>query len=321
MFMFFSEGQGEGPDCTGKASVIKVVNISDYVAASENIRRMRMTKEELENEQRVDDDYNVLVRTIEEQEFELNKYTENIGTFNTELFRQNLDNLLKAKGLKISELEAALGLSAGYISRVTGPDSKRKLTVETLWKIAEILQVNIDDLLNKDVSEPGRDLKTVFEFIDRLYQETINEDIHWENIGSSPNERNDIFFEEKNGTKVFLVNSLPEDECSIYDAFLVTLPVGDIYFFGAKGKNGTDEFSMYLVDIEREDHGIDPRIQILNTGKDITGTLYGRCKKLMKAITSRKRNFVLSDEARGYLNSYLRPRNIIDGLDEPLPFT
>lgn len=319
MFMFFSEGQGEGTDRTGQASVIKVVNISDYVAASENLRHMKMAKEE----QRADtDNYKALVRMIEEQELELNKYTENIGTFNTELFRQNLDNLLKAKGLKISELEAALGLSAGYISRVTGPESKRKLTADTLWKIAEILQTNIDDLLNKDISEPGRDLKTVYEFIDRLYQETINEDIHWEDIGSSPNERNDIFFKEKkNGTKVFLVNSLPEDKCGIYEAFLVELPVGDIYFFSAKGKSGTDEFSMYLVDIEREDHGIDPKIQILNTGKDITGTLYGRCKKLMKAITSRKRNFVLSDDARGYLNSYLRPRNIIDGLDEPLPFT
>lgn len=66
------------------------------------------------------------------------------------ILSSNLDYLLKRHGLRISDLEELLGVSAGYVSRTVNPDSKKRLSVDIVWKISAVFQVNVDDLLNID---------------------------------------------------------------------------------------------------------------------------------------------------------------------------
>src|SRR5437870_926003 len=68
-----------------------------------------------------------------------------LNPINTKLFRERLVSLRKAKGLNQDELSEKIGHAANYIMRV---ETGRIKTVpwETLAKIAQILDVLVDDL-------------------------------------------------------------------------------------------------------------------------------------------------------------------------------
>lgn len=84
------------------------------------------------------------------------------------ILSSNLDYLLKRHGLRISDLEELLGVSAGYVSRTVNPDSKKRLSVDIVWKISTVFQVNVDDLLNIDFQVTTQSLSDVIAFFKKL---------------------------------------------------------------------------------------------------------------------------------------------------------
>ena len=86
--------------------------------------------------------------------------------------------------LRISDLEELLGVSAGYVSRTVNPDSKKRLSVDIVWKILVIFQVNVDDILNIDFQVPTQSLHDVIDIFKKLKQDTDEATIHWNNQGN-----------------------------------------------------------------------------------------------------------------------------------------
>ena len=92
----------------------------------------------------------------------------------------NIYSLVKAKGLKIGDIEENAGVSKGYLSRINKEDNTSSPTIEVLASIAEQLGVGIDYLVNfpQELLTPNEQF--VFKFIDRLNEQTITGKLDWE---------------------------------------------------------------------------------------------------------------------------------------------
>ena len=109
-----------------------------------------------------------LNQKIEEQKKQIYDFINAQANYDSKFLSGNLDYLLKMHSLRISDLEELLGVSAGYVSRTVNPDSKKRLSVDIVWKISVIFQVNVDDLLNIDFQVPTQSLRDVIDFFKKL---------------------------------------------------------------------------------------------------------------------------------------------------------
>jgi len=64
-------------------------------------------------------------------------------------FSENARYLCKQKGKSIGELEKEIGVSKGYLSRIV--NSEKAISLANLYKISQILETTIDDLISKDM--------------------------------------------------------------------------------------------------------------------------------------------------------------------------
>lgn len=94
-----------------------------------------------------------------------------------ETFIKNLDYLMRERGAKASDMEAAAEISAGYISRLKNSSSFP--SVEVLISFADSLGVTINSLLYGNYSMSSNDELFVVSFLEKLLTDTTNETIHW----------------------------------------------------------------------------------------------------------------------------------------------
>ena len=212
--------------------------------------------------------------------------------------------------MKISELESILKVSAGYISRTIGNESKRRLSVDILWKVAELFRVNIDDLLNRDLTTPTRDLRQIVKFVQGLYEDTESEKIRWENIGTEPNDKNEMFFRLEGGNPYFIPSEAPLFLCDLRGGYSVDISIGTLYLFEERISSDRNDYSLYLYDKNLEECGgdRDPLVEIAFSSSDPSRILEANCKKLVNAIKGHEKDFVISEEAREYVAWYLNRR-------------
>ena len=82
-----------------------------------------------------------------------------------EILYKNIKALCICHRIKISDLETKIGLSVGYLSRM----SRKKITVDRIAKAAEILGTTIDDLLHNDFENELGQMIAVNEFRDSYF--------------------------------------------------------------------------------------------------------------------------------------------------------
>ena len=80
---------------------------------------------------------------------------------------ENIYLLIKEKDLKIGDVESKSGISTGYLSRLK--DSKTNINIESLYKIANYLNVTIDSLVNCDFSELSATEKYMLNFLTKTF--------------------------------------------------------------------------------------------------------------------------------------------------------
>lgn len=91
----------------------------------------------------------------------------------------NIMFLAERKKIKIGFLEKEANCSAGYLSRVSSGDIVAVPPVEKLEKIANLLEVSIDTLINIDVQMVTPNELLVSEFIYRVKSQTKECNIEW----------------------------------------------------------------------------------------------------------------------------------------------
>jgi transcriptional regulator with XRE-family HTH domain len=116
---------------------------------------------------------------LQEQEDFINDYIEQIGEFDNGILSSNISYLTKRNGLRIGEVEKLLGVSVGYISRTTKEGSAKKLSIDVVWKIAKLFEVNVNTLISTDLRVPGTNTDLLIQFLIKLRKDTLEDKIRW----------------------------------------------------------------------------------------------------------------------------------------------
>lgn len=98
--------------------------------------------------------------------------------FNKDLMIKNISLMLTEMCKKIGELEAEVGVSAGYISR-TAKDPKSKPGIDFVVKVAEALNTSMDTLLNVDLGELTPTERYLISFLEKLKNDTLTDKLDW----------------------------------------------------------------------------------------------------------------------------------------------
>ncbi len=90
---------------------------------------------------------------------------------------ENIFTLANNKGIRKGELEEKIGLSKGYLSRLKG---KNELpSTEKMQRIAGILDVSLERLLNEDYSELGENDILTYDFICKIFNWSKDNNVIW----------------------------------------------------------------------------------------------------------------------------------------------
>lgn len=130
---------------------------------------------------------------MKEQENYIQEFIDNRPDFDNRILMKNLAFLLKKYNLKMGDLEKILGISAGYISRTAKENSTKKLSIDVVWKIAELFEISIDKLIGDDISELSGNTGMLVAFMDKLHHQTECVDIEWESWGGVHGETDETF--------------------------------------------------------------------------------------------------------------------------------
>lgn len=98
---------------------------------------------------------------------------------------KNIDNILKKRKIKRSTVQEAVGVSAGYLSRLQRPKEKALvLSYDLLDRIAVYLGVSTD-YLKLNTLEHTTDEYSLIDFFESLYFKSIKNDLFWNLVNLS----------------------------------------------------------------------------------------------------------------------------------------
>lgn len=161
-----------------------------------------------------DDSRDAWLSTLQEQEEYIEEYLKNLGEFDNTLLVRNITYLAKKYGFKFGDLESAIGLSAGYISRTAKTDSKKKMSIDVVWKLSKLFEVDIRDLIETDLSIPRGNGEALVKFVEKLKRQTIAGELDWQIQGGytssldSRYEEMGLIKEQEDESSVYLSNNL-----------------------------------------------------------------------------------------------------------------
>lgn len=104
--------------------------------------------------------------------------------FDRNRLMNNIATLIKEKNIKIGELENAVDISTGYLSKMTKPENESMPGIDLIWKLAEKLGVSVDMLVGGDFSKSNDNLLYLVKFLHELKLETDAHGINWSKFSS-----------------------------------------------------------------------------------------------------------------------------------------
>lgn len=122
---------------------------------------------------------------LQTQEDYIQEYLNSLGEFDNSFLVNNINYLTKKNDLRIGDLEKLLGISAGYISRTAKENSGKKLSVDVVWKVAKLFEVDIRALLGADLQIPNSNSEMAAKFLQKVYKQTEEGLIEWINNGGA----------------------------------------------------------------------------------------------------------------------------------------
>lgn len=99
---------------------------------------------------------------------------------NREQLLKNISNLAKRKGIKIGELEAEVGVSTGYFSRLKRDEGKALPGIAVLYNVAACLGVTVDDLISLDFSSLTATQSYLLAVVEKMIKDTELDKVWWE---------------------------------------------------------------------------------------------------------------------------------------------
>ncbi len=257
---------------------------------------------------------------MEEQDSYIREYVDSLGDFDNTLLIKNIGVLLRRNGLRLGDLENALGISAGYISRTSKPGSGKKMSVDIVWKIARLFNVSLQDLLEKDLDAPTANRDLVSQFVSKLIAQTEDDDIEWTNDSREVH----AFTQRMEELKLFTVDQElgtiyhprhlnPEMtwvvQSDVYGCDTVR-PGKTLVFFEYKPleqeKTFYDFFFVSLRgDLEHEEATFCQYEPVFNSSDSPFGNIAALCEKLAGLIEDKNLDTKLTKDVKSWMTDYL----------------
>ncbi len=101
-------------------------------------------------------------------------------SYDKNLFVDNVYHLAKVREIRIGELEARCGVSAGYLARLRQGQKNVSPGAEFLLAVSKELATTVDALLTRDLTCPSEEEQLIQRYLTRLIEHTGKNKIMWE---------------------------------------------------------------------------------------------------------------------------------------------
>lgn len=102
--------------------------------------------------------------------------------FNRQVVIDNIMTLIQSRNLKVGEVEKQLGVSTGYLSRLSKKENESTLSAELIWKAAQFFGVSMDSLIRSRIGEGDKMIDYMRRFLNRLIEHTNDGTLEWKGI-------------------------------------------------------------------------------------------------------------------------------------------
>ena len=257
---------------------------------------------------------------LREQEDYIKEYIDSLGEYDNSHLISNINYFLRKLNLRMGELEQLIGVSAGYISRTAKENSAKKLSIDVVWKIAQLFDVDIRTLIEADLMIPNSNAKLVTQFLEKLCKQTARNDIKWENRGgamcyfSDALRNTEVFTEEEDGKVIYHANDHmnPNYKFVLADDVYTCASIVDGKEFAMIGFGIDGKEDSYFLDfvfltpmmikgkpgyiVEKAFYSSDDRFHVIES----------KGEELMHLVQSQEMDAEISPEVRSIIADYLK---------------
>lgn len=159
-----------------------LVDPDNFEELMEALRLRELIQQAIDSTMHDEDDsrYSDILQT---QENYIQEFLDRLGEFDNSHLINNISYITKKNGLRLGDLEKLLGVSAGYISRTAKENSSKKLSIDVVWRIARLFEVDIKALIETDLEIPNSNTEMLATFLSKLCRQTEENVIEWESNG------------------------------------------------------------------------------------------------------------------------------------------
>ena len=134
----------------------------------------------LDSRQLDEEQQSLLLGWLKEQQAAIDQYTALITEFDNSIFLRNIKFLTDKYHLRMGDIERMLGISAGYISRTAKESSGKKMSLDNTVRIAKLFNVDLQELIEEDLSMPASNNELAISFMNRALSDTKASLLTWQ---------------------------------------------------------------------------------------------------------------------------------------------
>lgn len=128
-----------------------------------------------------------------------------MSSFDRKRLLSNIATLTKEKNVRMGDLEAAAGVSAGYFSRLNKGETNATPNIEVVAAVADKLEVTLDCLVKVDYDTLTPSERYLIDFINKLISKATSFEMLW----------------EAESVKKMLAAGMDQDGCAVHPLFEV----------------------------------------------------------------------------------------------------
>ena len=102
-----------------------------------------------------------------------------MAEFNKKLFFKNVYQLIDEMKFKVSDFEKQIGVSKGYLSRLSSCDSNINMTIDLAYKIANTLETTVETLNSHNMTTTSKDKKYTLRILYAICEKTESGKFVW----------------------------------------------------------------------------------------------------------------------------------------------
>lgn len=250
------------------------------------------------------------------QEMYIQKYIDSLGSFSNKRLKNNLTYLIKRNNIGIGELEKFLGLSTGYISRAVNEDSKKRICIDNVCKIANLFGVDVRTLLETDMSVQNTNTELVADFVEKLTRQTKTNEINWLQDGGIDSGISDEFIslglvEKRNNELVYCPHHLNSINkwviaSDVFSCFDINKQMKLMIIPFKLDKSETVHYDFIFIKKHKEEVAEDNWEKVFTTIDDCTGRLDMCAYFLYVSIHNQEFDAKVSTSAKKLISEYMK---------------